>query len=96
MNAVSAASVTESHETANPFPDLPVTRGSDASSRPACPTPTARQLPTPLFSGYYGTRFESRIAFAGLDGDAEEIVIPTGQFSLLETTSGLSGNSRGA
>jgi hypothetical protein len=95
MTAISAASATESHETANPFPALPAIRGPDAS--PQQPRPT-RRFPSPRFGDYSRTRFESRVAFGGSDEDAEgqPIATPTRQFSLLEITSGLPDDSREA
>jgi hypothetical protein len=94
MTAMSAQSASD---TANPFPDLPAIRGSDASPRPARPRgPTPRQFPSPRFGDYSRTRFESRVAFGGPDGDEdpEEIATPARQFSLLEITSGLPDDSR--
>ncbi|HKM53011.1 MAG TPA: hypothetical protein VJY33_06330 [Isosphaeraceae bacterium] len=100
MTAISAASATESHETTNPFPDLPAIRGPDARPQPPRPRgPTARRFPRPRFGDYSRTRFESRVAFGGPDEDedAEEfIATPTRRFSLLETTSGLPDDSREA
>ena len=102
MTAISAASATESDslETANPFPDLPATRGSDAAPKPSRPAgPIARRFPSPRFGDYSRTRFESRVAFGGPDEgeDAEDfIATPTRQFSLLEITSGLPDDSREA
>jgi hypothetical protein len=99
MTAISAASATESHETANPFPDLPAIRGSDESPQPARPAASIpRRFPSPSFGDYSRTRFESRVAFGGPDEgeDAEEVATPTRQFSLLEITSGLPDDSREA
>ncbi|HTT44494.1 MAG TPA: hypothetical protein VMH38_00560 [Thermoplasmata archaeon] len=99
MTAISAASATESHETANPFPDLPAIRGPDASPEQARPSgPSPRRFPNPRFGDYSRTRFESRVAFGGPDEseDAEEVATPTRQFSLLEITSGLPDDSREA
>ena len=99
MTAISAASATESHETANPFPDLPAIHGPDASPHPAHPRgPAPRSYPRPGFGDYSRTRFESRVAFGGPDEgeDAEEVATPTWQFSLLEITSGLPDDSREA
>jgi len=100
MTAISAASATESHETANPFPNLPVNRGSAAGPRPAPPLgPTPRRFSSPRFGDYSRTRFESRVAFGGPDEgeDAEELnATPARQFSLLEITSGLPDDSREA
>jgi hypothetical protein len=98
MTAISAASATESdsHETADPFPDLPTIRGPDASPRPTRPVgPANGRFPTPRFGDYSRTRFESRVAFGGPDEDAvdEFIATPTRQFSLLEITSGLPDDS---
>jgi hypothetical protein len=91
MTAMSAQSASEI-DAANPFPDLPAIRGYDPSpqsARPAGPVP--RRFPSPRFGDYSRTRFESRVAFGGPDGDedAEEIPTPKRQFTLLETTSGL-------
>jgi hypothetical protein len=99
MTAISAASATESdsHETANPFPDLPAMRGPDANPRQARPcVRTTRRFPSPRFGDYSRTRFESRVAFGGPDEgeDAEEVATPVRQFSLLEITSGLPDDSR--
>ncbi|MGD0588354.1 MAG: hypothetical protein ABSA63_06125 [Thermoplasmata archaeon] len=91
MTAISAASATESHETANPFPDLPAIRGPDTCPQPARPF---QRFPSPRFGDYSRTRFESRVAFGGPDEDAEEVATPTRQFSLLEITSGLPDDSR--
>ena len=80
MTAISVASATESHETANPFPDLPAIHGPDASPQPARPHgPTARSYPRPRFGDYSRTRFESRVAFGGPDEDedTEEVATPT-------------------
>ncbi|MGP8016164.1 MAG: hypothetical protein ACLPQ4_00735 [Thermoplasmata archaeon] len=99
MTAISVASATESHETANPFPDLPAIHGPDASPQPARPHgPTARSYPRPRFGDYSRTRFESRVAFGGPDEDedTEEVATPTRRFSLLEITSGLPDDSREA
>ncbi len=99
MTAISAASATESYETANPFPDLPAIRGADASLPSSRSSgPTARSYSSPRFGDYSRTRFESRVAFGGPDEgeDAEEIATPTRQFSLLEITSGLLDDSREA
>ncbi len=99
MTAMSAASATESdsHETANPFPDLTAIRGPDARPQPPRPRgPTPRSYPRPRFGDYSRTRFESRVAFGGPDEDAEETATPTRQFSLLEITSGLPDDSREA
>ncbi len=79
MTAISAASATESHETANPFPDVPAIRGSDPSPLPARPRgPAPRSYPRPGFGDYSRTRFESRVAFGGPDEgegeDAEETI----------------------
>ena len=57
--------------------------------------------PRPRFGDYSRTRFESRVAFGGLDEgeDAEDqsiIATPTRQFSVLEITSGLPDDSREA
>jgi hypothetical protein len=93
MTAISAASATESHETANPFPDLPAIRGPDASSQ--LPR-SARRFPSPRFGDYSRTRFESRVAFGGPDEDADEVATPSRQFALLEITSGLPDDSREA
>jgi hypothetical protein len=104
MTAISAASATESQETANPFPelDLPAIRGPDAIPPPSHPVgPARRRFPTPRFGDYSRTRFESRVAFGGPDEseDAEDspsVATPTRQFSLLEITSGLPDDSREA
>src|SRR5208283_566755 len=97
MTAISAASATESHETANPFPDLPASRGPDANPQQSRPAgPATPRFPTPRFSDYSRTRFESRVAFGGPDEDAEEVATPTRQFSLLEITSGMPDDSREA
>ena len=82
---------------ANPFPDLPAIRGADASSRPAgLASPTIRRFPTPRFGDCSRTRFESRVAFGGLDEDAQEVAVPCRRFSALEITSGLPDDSREA
>ena len=98
MTAISAASATESdrHETANPFPDLPDSRGPNFG--PRAPRPAIHRFPAPRFGDYSRTRFESRVAFGGPDeGEGtEEVTTPTRQFSLLEITSGLSEDSREA
>jgi hypothetical protein len=95
MTAISSASVTESHETANPFPDLPAIRGAEAKPQPPRPAePATRRFPSPRFGDYSRTRFESRVAFGGPDEDAEEVATPTRQFSILEITSGLPDDSR--
>jgi hypothetical protein len=96
MTAISAASATESdsRETANPFPDVPAIRGSDANPGPGCPYgPTPRRFPSPHFDDCSRTRFESRAAFGGPDENAEEIAAPTRQFSPLDITSGLPDDS---
>jgi len=97
MTAISAASATECHETANPFPDLPAIRGPDAMPQTPRPAePIARRYPSPRFGDYSRTRFESRVTFGGLDEaeDAEEVPAPPRRFSTLETTSGLPDDSR--
>ena len=99
MTATSALGATESdsHETANPFPDLPAIRGPDASPQPLRPRgPAPRSVPRPRFGDYSRTRFESRVAFGGPDEDAGEVATPTRQFSLIEITSGLPDDSREA
>jgi hypothetical protein len=97
MTAISAASATESYETANPFPDLPAIRGADASLPSSRSSgPTARSYSSPRFGDYSRTRFESRVTFGGPDEDAEEVATPTRQFSLLEITSDLPDDSREA
>ena len=104
MTATSALSATESHESVNPFPDLPAIRGFDAGPEPSHPrAPASRRFPSSRFGDYSRTRFESRVAFGGPDEgevqDAEDqsiIATPTRQFSLLETTSGLPDDSREA
>ena len=97
MTAISAASETESdtHEAANPFPDLPTIRGPHASPQPARPI---GRFPSPRFGDYSRTRFESRVAFGGPGEDAEDeqIATLTRQFILLEITSGLPDDSREA
>ncbi len=98
MTAISAPEATESHETANPFSDLPASRGPTASLLRA---PPARTFPRPRFGDYSRTRFESRVAFGGPDeGEDTEnqsiVATPTRQFSLLEITSGLPEDSREA
>jgi hypothetical protein len=97
MTAISAASAPESHEAANPFPNLPAIRGIDASPPAVRPV---RRFPSPRFGDYSRTRFESRVAFGGPDEDEdaedELIATPTRQFSLLEITSGLPDDSREA
>jgi len=94
MTAMSAQSASNA---ANPFPDLPAIRGSEASPAAARPRgPVTRSYPQPRFSAYSRTRFESRVAFGPGDEDAEEIATPTRQFSLLEITSGLPDDSREA
>ena len=96
MTAISAASATECHEAANPFPDLPAIHGPDARPQPPRPAgPETRRFPRPRFGDYSRTRFESRVAFGGPDEDAvdEFIATPTRQFSLLEITSGLPDDS---
>ena len=96
MTAISAASATESRDTANPFPDLPAIRGHDSGREPASPSGPTRRFPSPRFGDYSRSRFESRVAFGGPDEDedAEVIATPTRQFSLLEITSGLPDDSR--
>jgi hypothetical protein len=101
MTAISTASATESdsHETANPFPDLPAIHGPDTRPQPPHPgDPAPRSYPSPRFGDYSRTRFESRVAFGGPDEDedAEAIATPGRQFSLLEITSGLPDDSREA
>jgi hypothetical protein len=99
MTATSALSATESdsHETANPFPDLPAIRGPDTSLKPARPRgPTPCRFPNPRFGDYSRTRFESRVAFGGPDEEAAEVAAPRRRFSALETTSGLPDDSREA
>jgi hypothetical protein len=66
MTAISAASATESRETANPLPDLPEIRGHDASPQPAS---RVLQFPTPRFGDYLWTRFEVR----STSGDRREV-----------------------
>ena len=98
MTAMSAQSASVI-DAANPFPDLPAIRGSDASPKPVGPAgPDTRRFPSPRFGDYSRTRFESRVASGGPDEgeDAEEIATPTRQFSLLEITSGLPDDSREA
>jgi len=88
MTATSA----QSAFSANPFPEhLPAIRRPDAN--PATPRPV-RRFPSPRFGDYSRTRFESRVAFGGLDEDAGEVEAPTRRFSVLETTSGLPDDSR--
>ena len=97
MTAISAANATESHATANPFPDLPVIRKPGASPPEARPAvPVTRPFPSPRFGDSSRTRFESRVPFGGPDDDAEEVATPTRQFSILEITSGLPDDSREA
>ena len=100
MTAISAPQASESHETANPFPDLPASRGPAASPQEVRPAvPITRRFPRPRFGDYSRTRFESRVAFGGPDEDVEDesvIATPTRQFSLLEITSGLPEDSREA
>jgi hypothetical protein len=103
MTATSAlsATVSDRHEIANPFPDLPAIRGPDASPAPAPSCgPSPRRFPSPRLGDYSRTRFESRVVFGGPDEgeDAEDelIAIPTRQLSLLEITSGLPDDSREA
>ncbi len=100
MTAISAAGATDSHETANPSPDLPEIRGPHVGPQPARPCdPITSRLPSPRFGDDLWTRFESRVAFGGPDDnegeDAEggEIATPTRRFSLLEITSGLPDDS---
>jgi hypothetical protein len=96
MTAIIAASVAESRDTANPFPDLPAIREPDAGTLQA--RPATRCFPSPRFGDYSRTRFESRVAIGGPDEDAEDavIAIPTRQFSMLEVTSNLPDDSREA
>ena len=94
MTATSALSATESHETANPFPDLPAIHEAGASPPATRPRdPISRWRPRPRVGDYSRTRFESRVLFRDQDEDAEEIATPTRQFSLFEITSGLPDNS---
>ncbi len=100
MTAMSAQSASEV-DAANPFPDPPANRGCDASPQLARPAaPTARRFASPRFGDYSRTRFESRVAFGGLDegedAEDEHIATPTRQFNLLEITSGLPDDSREA
>src|SRR5208283_4481846 len=98
MTAMSAQSASVI-DAANPFPDLPAIRGSDASPKPVGPAgPDTRRFPSPRFGDYSRTRFESRVAFGGPDEDedADEIATPTRRFSLLEITSGLPDDCREA
>jgi len=96
MTAISAASATECHEAANPFPDLPAIHGPDARPQPPRPAgPETRRFPRPRFGDYSRTRFESRVAFGGPDEDTGEEPA-TRRFSLLEITSGLPDDSREA
>jgi hypothetical protein len=86
MTATSALSTSESHETANPFPDLPAIRGPDTRPQPPRPAePATRRFPSPRFGDYSRTRFESRVAFGGPDEDAEDelIATPTRGFTTL-------------
>jgi hypothetical protein len=95
MTAMSAQRASETPSIANPFSELPAIRDGDASPPSASPRdPTSRWCPRARFGDYSRTRFESRVAFAGPDEDAEEIATPTRQFSLLEITSGLPDDSR--
>ncbi|MGA7476723.1 MAG: hypothetical protein WBW47_05830 [Thermoplasmata archaeon] len=102
MTAMSVQSASNA-DAANPFPDLPAIRGSDAtppSFRPC--SPSNCRFPRPRFGDYSRTRFESRVAFGGPDEgeDAEDeltiIATPTRQFSLLDITSGVPDDSREA
>jgi hypothetical protein len=95
MTAISAPRATASELAANPFPDLSDSRALEDTPQPARPRgPTPRRFPSPRFGDYSRTRFESRVAFGGPDEDAEEVVTPTRQFSLLEITSRLPHDSR--
>jgi len=102
MTAISAASATESAETANPFPDLPAIRGPELSQKPAGPVgPVPRRVSSPRFGDYSRTRFESRVAIGGADADEDaegelSLATPTRQFSVLEITSGIPDDSREA
>ena len=93
MTAISAASATESdsHETANPFPDLSTIRGPTAGPRAA---PPARTFPTPRFGDYSRTRFESRVAFGGPDEEPNKPATQTRRFTVFDVTSGLPDDSR--
>ncbi len=96
MTAMSAQSASNANA-ANPFPDLPASLGPGASPQPPRPHgPTLRSYRRPRFGDYSRTRFESRVAFAGPEADAEEIATPSRQFSLLEITSGFPEDSREA
>jgi hypothetical protein len=98
MTAMSARSAS-AIDAANPFPDLPAIRGSDANPKTARPAvPIARRFPSPRFGDYSRTRFESRVAFGGPDEDedAEVVATPARQFTLLEITSGLPDDAREA
>ena len=94
---MTAMSVLRASNAANPFPDLPAIRGPDASSQVGRASgPIVRRFPGPRFGDYSRTRFESRVAFGGPEEDAEEVVTPARQFTLLEITSGLPDDSREA